>query len=144
MVASLFGPSPICMGAIVTPLTAGPEAGERAVRPWAVYASALGFLFVALAAGVAADLPALLPLPLLLAIAGLALLGVLSQALTQVVTGPLRLGPVVAFAVTSSSLSLFGLGPAFWALVLGTVASVVVEPVAVRATKGAESRPPPS
>jgi benzoate membrane transport protein len=143
MVASVFGPSPICMGAIVTPLTAGPEAGERAVRPWAVYVSALGFLLVALAAGMAADLPTLLPLPLLLAIAGLALLGVLSQALAQVVTGPLRLGPLVAFAVASSSLSLFGLGPAFWALVLGTVASVVVEPVAVRTTRGAESRPTP-
>ncbi len=144
MVASVFGPSPICMGAIVTPLTAGPEAGERAVRPWAVYASALGFLLVALAAGVAADLPALLPLPLLLAIAGLALLGVLSQALIQVVTGPLRLGPLVAFAVASSSLSLFGLGPAFWALVLGTIASFVAEPAAVRTAGGAESRTPPS
>jgi benzoate membrane transport protein len=144
MVASLFGPSPICMGAIVTPLTAGPEAGERAVRPWSVYASALGFLLVAVAAGVAADLPALLPLPLLLAIAGLALLGVLSQALTQVVTGPLRLGPLVSFAVASSNLSLFGLGPAFWALVLGTIASFVAEPAAVRTAGGAESRTPPS
>ena len=144
MVASVFGPSPICMGSLVTPLTAGPEAGERAVRPWAVYASALGFLLVALAAGVAADLPALLPLPLLLAIAGLALLGVLSQALTQVVTGPLRLGPLVAFAVASSSLSLFGLGPAFWALVLGTVASFVVEPAAMRTASGAASRATPS
>jgi benzoate membrane transport protein len=142
--ASFFGPCPVNMGALVTPLTAGPEAGERAVRPWAVYASALGFLLVALAAGVAADLPSLLPLPLLLAIAGLALLGVLSQALTQVVTGPLRLGPVVAFAVASSSLSLFGLGPAFWALVLGTVASFAVEPAAMRTASGAASRTTPS
>jgi len=47
MVASVFGPSPICMGAIMTPLTAGPEAGARAVRPWTVYASAVGFLLVA-------------------------------------------------------------------------------------------------
>ena len=144
MAASVFGPSPVCMGAIVTPLTAGPEAGERAVRPWAVYASALGFLLVALAAGVAADLPALLPLPLLLAIAGLALLGVLTQALTQVVTGPLRLGPLVAFAVASSGLSLLGLGAAFWALVFGTVASFVVEPAAMRTASGAASQPTPS
>ena len=75
------------MGALVTPLTAGPEAGERSVRPWAAYASAAGFLLIALGAGVAADLPSLLPLPLLLAVAGLALLGVLSQALEQVMTG---------------------------------------------------------
>jgi benzoate membrane transport protein len=135
-VASLFGPCPISMGSLVTPLTAGPEAGERAVRPWAVYASAVGFLLVALAAGIAADLPSLLPLPLLLAVAGLALLGVLSQALTQVMTGPLRLGPLVAFAVASSGLSLFGLGAAFWALVFGTVASLVVESAAWRTARG--------
>jgi benzoate membrane transport protein len=138
-VASLFGPCPICMGALVTPLTAGPEAGERAVRPWSVYASAMGFLLVALAAGVAAELPSLLPLPLLLAVAGLALLGVLSQALTQVMTGPLRLGPLVAFAVASSGLSLFGLGAAFWAIAFGTVTSLVVEPAAWRTARGTAS-----
>jgi benzoate membrane transport protein len=135
--ASLFGPCPICMGALVTPLTAGPEAGERAVRPWAVYASAVGFLLIALAAGVAADLPSLLPLPLLLAVAGLALLGVLSQALTQVMTGTLRLGPLVAFVVASSGLSLFGLGAAFWAIVFGTAASLMAEPAAWRTVRGA-------
>ena len=32
VVASLFGPCPICMAALVTPLTAGPEAGERSVH----------------------------------------------------------------------------------------------------------------
>jgi benzoate membrane transport protein len=138
-VASLFGPCPICMAALVTPLTAGPEAGERSVRPWAAYAGAAGFLLIALGAGVAADLPALLPLPLLLAVAGLALLGVLSQALEQIVKGPLRLGPMVAFAVASSTLSLFGLGAAFWALVFGTLTSLLVEGDASRAFRSAAS-----
>jgi benzoate membrane transport protein len=88
---------------------------------------------------VAADLPALLPLPLLLAVAGLALLGVLSQALEQIVKGPLRLGPLVAFAVASSTLSLFGLGAAFWALVFGTLTSLLVEGDALRAFRSAAS-----
>src|SRR5918999_5595825 len=51
MAASLFGPCPVCMGALVTPLTAGPEAGERSVRPWAAYAGTAGFLLIALGAG---------------------------------------------------------------------------------------------
>ncbi len=138
-VASLFGPCPICMGALVTPLTAGPEAGERSVRPWAAYAGAAGFLLIALGAGVAAELPDLLPLPLLLAVAGLALIGVLSQALEQVIKGPLRLGPLVAFAVASSTLSLFGLGAAFWALVLGTLTSLLAEGDALRAFRSSAS-----
>jgi benzoate membrane transport protein len=127
------------MGALVTPLTAGPEAGERSVRPWAAYAGAAGFLVIALGAGVAAELPVLLPLPLLLAVAGLALLGVLSQALEQIVKGPLRLGPLVAFAVASSTLSLFGLGAAFWALVFGTLTSLLIEGDALRALRSAAS-----
>jgi benzoate membrane transport protein len=127
------------MGALVTPLTAGPEAGERSVRPWAAYAGAAGFLLIALGAGVAADLPTLLPLPLLLAVAGLALLGVLSQALEHVIRGPLRLGPLVAFAVASSTLSLFGLGAAFWALVFGTFTSVLVEGDGLRTFRSPES-----
>jgi benzoate membrane transport protein len=139
MVASVFGPCPICMGALVTPLTAGPEAGERSVRSWAAYAGAAGFLLIALGAGVAADLPVLLPLPLLLAVAGLALLGVLSQALEQVMKGPLRLGPLVAFAVASSTLSLFGLGAAFWALAFGTITSLLVEGDTLRAFRSSAS-----
>jgi benzoate membrane transport protein len=127
------------MGALVTPLTAGPEAGERSVRPWAAYAGAAGFLLIALGAGVAADLPALLPLPLLLAVAGLALLGVLSQALEQVIKGPLRLGPLVAFAVASSTLSLFGIGSAFWALVFGTLTTLLVEGDALRTFRSSAS-----
>lgn len=129
---ALLGPTPVCMGALVTPLTAGPEAGERAVRPWSVYATGAAFVLIALGAGVAAGLPAALPLPLLLALAGLALVGVLAQALGEVTRGPLRLGPLFAFAVASSGLSLLGLGPLFWALVVGTAVSLLLEGAALR------------
>ncbi|MBW3632999.1 MAG: benzoate/H(+) symporter BenE family transporter [Chloroflexi bacterium] len=125
--ASFFGPSPVCMASLLTPLTAGPEARARAVRPWAAYAGAAAFLLIATGAAVVADLPVVLPLPLLLAVAGLALLGVLGQALVEITKGPLRLGPMVAFAVASSTLSLWGLGAAFWAIVFGTITSRLLE-----------------
>jgi benzoate membrane transport protein len=129
------------MGAIVTPLTAGPEAGERAVRPWSVYASAVGFLLIATGAAIAADLPEILPLPLLLAIAGLALIGVLGQALGEMTKGPLRLGPLIAFAVALSTLSLFGLGAAFWAIVFGTGTSLLLEGDALGVVRDAAGEP---
>ena len=53
--------------------------------------------------------------------------GVLGQALTGVTRGGQRLGPLVAFVVASSSLSLFGLGATFWAIVFGTVIARVLE-----------------
>jgi benzoate membrane transport protein len=127
VVASLFGPCPVCMGSLLTPLTAGPEAGERALRPLVAYAGGVAYLVIAASAAIAADLPRIMPLPLLLAVAGLALLGVLGQALTEVTRGGQRLAPLVAFVVASSSLTLFGLGANFWAIVFGTLISRILE-----------------
>jgi benzoate membrane transport protein len=129
---SFLGPAPICMGALVTPLTAGPEAGEHERRHWSVYAASCGMMVVAFGAGIAAILPEILPLSLLLAIAGLALIGVLAHALNEMTRGPLRLGPLFAFVVALSGLSLFGLGALFWALVAGAAVSLLLEGDALR------------
>ncbi len=130
--SAVLGPVPVCMVALFTPLTAGPEVGEREVRHWSVYAAGTILVVIALGAGVAARLPSFLPLPLLLALAGLALVGVLAQALGEMVRGPILLGPLFAFAVASSQLTLFGLGPLFWALVIGTGVSLVLEAEALQ------------
>ena len=127
VVGSFLGPTPICLVSLLTPLTAGPEAGQREVRHWSVYAVGTVSIMIALGAGIAAQLPSLLPLPLLLAIAGLALVGVLAQALGEMVRGPVLIGPLFAFVAASSHLTVFGLGPLFWALVIGTGVSLILE-----------------
>jgi benzoate membrane transport protein len=132
MLGSALGPAPICLVSLLTPLTAGPEAGEREVRHWSVYAVGVVLLVIALGAGIAAQLPSLLPLPLLLAIAGLGLVGVLAEALGEMMRGPLLVGPLFAFVAASSHLTLVGLGPLFWALVIGTAISLVLEAGALR------------
>jgi len=96
-----------------------------------------GILALAGCAGIAAQVPSMIPTTLLLAIAGLALIGVLGQALTAVTTGSLRLGPLFAFAVASSQMSLGGFGPAFWALVIGMAVTMVVEQREWQATRTA-------
>jgi benzoate membrane transport protein len=133
MLGSLVAPVPICMASALVVLAAGPEAGAREDRRWSAHAVAAGFAAIALGGALAAALPALLPLALLVAIAGLGLVGGLGQALGEVVRGPLRLGPLFAFIVASSRLSLLGLGPLFWALVIGTTVSITLEPVELRA-----------
>jgi benzoate membrane transport protein len=135
MVGSLFGAAPLCMAAIFAPLTAGPEAGERTQRQWSVYLAASGLLVIALLAGVAVQLPAMVPGSLLFAIAGLALIPVLGQTLAAITSGPLRLGPLLTFAVASSELSFGGLGSLFWALVIGMAVTVVLEPAEYRALR---------
>jgi benzoate membrane transport protein len=78
-------------------------------------------------AGTASDLAVLLPPALLFAIAGLALLPALITALRAIAAGPLVLGPVLAFAIALSEMRIGGLGPFFWSLVLGTLASLAFE-----------------
>ena len=46
---------------------------------------------------------------------------------TDASSDELRFGAVVAFTVSTVPFALFGITPAFWAIVAGLVASVVVE-----------------
>jgi benzoate membrane transport protein len=124
---AFIGAVPVSMGSMVIPLFAGPDAGNRPTRHWAVYIVGFGLIVVALLASIAAQLPAIVPISLLLAVAGLALLPVLGQSLAAVTKGPLRLGPLFAFVVAISDMTLLGLGPLFWALVVGTGVSLLLE-----------------
>jgi benzoate membrane transport protein len=126
-VGSLIGAVPISMASMVMPLLAGPGAGPRQTRHWAAFMVGSGLVAVALLASIAAQLPFIVPVSLLLAVAGLALLPVLSQALAAITEGPLRLGPMFAFIVAVSDMTLLGLGPLFWALVIGTGVSMMLE-----------------
>ena len=72
-------------------------------------------------------LSAIIPLPRLPALAELSLFGVFVSTLQQIVKGSLLLGPLFAFAIAQSPLTLFGFGPFFWALVLGIGVSLLLE-----------------
>ncbi len=124
---SFFGP--IAMSLALPPLllAAGPGAGDRSLRYRAVFLPVATGALIALFAGTAADLAVLVPPVLLLAMAGLALIPALVSALREITSGPLILGPLFAFAIALSDLRLLGLGPFFWALVLGTAVSLLLE-----------------
>ena len=127
MVASPIGPSAVSLAVPLAPLTAGPTAGDPSIRYRSVYVPSAALLLIALLAGIAADLAVVVPPILLLALAGLALVGVLVSSLREITRGPLLLGPVIAFAIALSDMRLLDLGPFFWSLVLGTGVSLVLE-----------------
>ena len=130
-IATLFGSmlGPITVSLALPPLlvAAGPAAGDRAIRYRAIYLPVVAALLIALFANAASELAVLVPPVLLLTMAGLALLPALIAALRAIIAGPLVLGPVLAFAIALSEISLFGLGPFFWSLVLGTLVSLLFE-----------------
>ena len=127
LLGSLLGPTAVSLSLPVTALVAGPDAGEHLYRQRAVYLSSGAVVLVALLAGIAADIPEIVPLSLLLTLAGLAAVGVLANALLEITRGPLLLGPLFAFAIALSEISLFGFGPFFWALVIGSSVSFLLE-----------------
>jgi benzoate membrane transport protein len=126
LVGSLLGPTAVSLSLPATALVSGPEAGEHELRHRSVYLASGALVLIGVLAGIAADLPEIIPLPLLLALAGLAVVSVLANALQQIAQGPLLLGPLFAFAIALSKISMLGFGPFFWALVIGTGISLFV------------------
>jgi benzoate membrane transport protein len=127
LVGSLLGPTAVSLSLPATAIAAGADAGEHQLRHRSVYLASGAVVLIGLLAGIAAELPEIIPLELLLALAGLAVIGVLANALQQITQGPLLLGPLFAFAIALSEISILGFGPFFWALVIGTGISLLLE-----------------
>jgi benzoate membrane transport protein len=127
LLGSLFGPVAVSLALPPVLVTAGPAAGDRSLRYRSIYLPVAAGLLIALFAGTAADLAVLIPPVLLLAIAGLALVPALAGALREIAAGPLVLGPLFAFAIALSDMTVLGLGPFFWSMVLGTLISLLLE-----------------
>jgi len=132
IVLAPLGANAVSIPLPIMPLVAGPDCGAHERRLRAALAAGVDELVIGVFAGIAVALVELLPLALVQALAGLALIGVLATALRQVLAGPLLWGPLFAFVVVQSSLTLAGLGPFFWALLLGVAVSIVLEPAALR------------
>ena len=127
IVGSFAGPVAVSLALPPLLLTAGPEAGAPSLRYRAVYLPACAGLLIAFFATTATEIAVLIPSILLLTMAGLALIGALVNALREIAKGPLVLGPVFAFAIALSEMTVFGLGPFFWSLVLGALISLLLE-----------------
>jgi benzoate membrane transport protein len=116
-----FGAPTINYAAITAALCAGPDAhADPARRYVAAVFSGVGYiLFASLAAGAAALVLHASPV-LIEAAAGLALIGAFGGAIKGASEDEAeRLPALLTFFVTASGLSFFGIGGAFWGLVLG-------------------------
>ncbi len=121
LVASFFGGYSMNLAAITAAINANDQAHKDPNRRW--LASVYGgyfYLVIALLAGVTVAFVLQAPRDLVLAAAGIALLGTIISALSSAVeVAELRLPAMVTFLVTASGLSAFSIGSAFWALIAG-------------------------
>lgn len=127
MTGSFFGPMGMSLSLPSTALVAGPDAGTIDRRHIAALIAAGSGVAIALFAGFASELIGFIPEALLDSVVGLAVLGIMGQALQEITEGPLMLGPLVAFVVSVSDIRLLNLGRFFWAIVLGLAVSLLLE-----------------
>jgi benzoate membrane transport protein len=121
IIAGFFGGFSMNLAAITAALNANDHAHKDPKRRWlsSVYGGYV-YLIVAVLAGVTVAFVLQAPRELVLAAAGIALLGTIISALSSAVeVVELRLPAMVTFLVTASGLSAFSIGSAFWALIAG-------------------------
>jgi benzoate membrane transport protein len=118
-----FGAFALNLAAITAAICMGREAHEDPSRRYvAAIAAGVFYILVGLFGATVAALFAAFPKALIVAIAGLALLGTIGNSLANALREDTdREAALVTFLVTASGLTLFGIGSAFWGLVAGVV-----------------------
>ena len=123
-----FGAFAINLAAITAAICMGREAHEdKDKRYIAAMAAGFFYLLVGLFGATVAALFAALPRELVMAVAGLALIGTIGSSLASAISEERTREPaLITFLVTASGLTLFGIGSAFWGLVAGALALLVL------------------
>lgn len=127
-IGALFGGIPINLAAITQAMTAGPDASPDRDRRWiAPIAAGLSYVVLGLAAGAATAFVGAAPPILIEAVAGLALMGALLGAIVGAVSVPnQRIPAIITLLLTASGVTVLGVGAAFWGLVVGSLAFVML------------------
>lgn len=120
-----FGAFAVNLAAITAAITMGKEAHEdRDRRYMAAVAAGVFYLVLGVLGATVSGLFALVPKEMVLALAGLALLGTIGNGLASALTAEEHREPaLITFLVTASGLTLLGIGAAFWGIVAGLIAT---------------------
>jgi benzoate membrane transport protein len=127
MVLAPFGCYGLNLAAITAAICTGPQAHpDRDRRFTAGMWSGIFYLCVGVFGATVASLLAALPTTLILAIAGLGLLGTIGGSLASALGDERsREAAVVTFLATASGFTLLGVGSAFWGLLAGVLTLLV-------------------
>jgi benzoate membrane transport protein len=127
LVLAPFGGYALNLAAITAAICMGKEAHPDPGRRYtASVAAGLLYIVLGLAGGTIVSLMAAFPQALILAVAGLALLGTMASGLAVAVKDEQhREAALLTFLVTLSGVTLMGVGSAFWGVVVGGLAQWV-------------------
>ncbi len=123
-----FGAFALNLAAITAAICMGREAHEDPKRRYvAAVAAGIFYLLIGLFGATVGAAFAAFPKELVLVIAGLALFGTIGNGLASALNAEREREPaLVTFLVTASGVTLFGVGSAFWGLVAGVIALLML------------------
>lgn len=123
-VTAFFGAHTVSMAAITAAICLGPDVHPDKDRRWIVGLAYAGvWVLLGLLSPTVLQLIAALPAPVVAALVALALLGPLMGALTAAFAQPdQRLPAALTLVTTASGIAAFGIGGAFWGLMVGLLA----------------------
>jgi benzoate membrane transport protein len=123
-VTAFFGAHTVSMAAITAAICLGPDVHPDKDRRWIVGLAYAGvWVILGLLSPTVLQLLAALPGPVVAALVALALLGPLVGALTAAFAQPhQRLPATLTLVTTASGMAAFGIGAAFWGLMVGLLA----------------------
>ncbi|MCM2346013.1 benzoate/H(+) symporter BenE family transporter [Acidovorax soli] len=127
LVLAPFGGYALNFSAITAAICMGPEAHpDRTKRYTAAVSCGLLYVVIGIFGAVVTGLLTAFPKELVVAIAGLALLGTIGSGLAAALQGePHREAALITFLVTLSGVVVAGVGSAFWGVVAGSLALFV-------------------
>ncbi|CAI1800185.1 benzoate/H(+) symporter BenE family transporter [Serratia marcescens] len=123
-----FGGFSVCIAAITAAICMGPDVHPDPQRRYMGAVAACGFYLLAgLFGGAIGLLFSALPVALIHTIAGLALLGTIGGSLQRALHDEKqRDAALIAFLITASGVTLLGIGSAFWGIVGGAIAHLLL------------------
>lgn len=124
-----FGAFALNLAAITAAICMGREAHEDQSKRYVAAIAAGGFyLLIGLFGSTVGAVLSAFPKELVLAIAGLALLGTIGNSLATALTPEKEREPaLITFLVTASGVTLLGVGSAFWGLIAGALAIAILQ-----------------
>jgi benzoate membrane transport protein len=122
-IGALFGAHVNNLAALSAAIMAGPGSHTDRSRRWiATVTGGAVYVFLGLAAGLAASLVSVTPPLLITTVAGLAMLGALVSSVAAALEDPHnRLVAILTFLVVASGIVIVGIGSPFWGLLVGGI-----------------------
>ncbi|WP_407921866.1 benzoate/H(+) symporter BenE family transporter [Brucella pecoris] len=128
LIMAPFGSHAFNIAAITAAIATGSAAHEDPSKRWiAGFAAGIFYVFVGVFGVTLAAVFMAFPASFITTLAGLALLGTIGSSLAGAMSDPAhREAALITFLASAANINLFGIGGAFWGLIIGLVAHIVL------------------